>query len=128
MASAEATDKRSVVFSDPPTSSSFVSSDVAIADLNKEVMDVAFVKAIDTHNYPGGLRAYMKDHRFDDGVHLGDHWRHKFLVDLDGMGYSGRFFAFLESRIRSPSPGVSEPSRRYVGRRVVTCSLIQLES
>lgn len=97
MASAEATTHRSVIFADPPTSSNFVASEVAIADLNKEVMDVAFVKAIDYHNYPGGLRAYMKDHRFDDGVYLGDHWRHKYLVDLDGMGYSGRFFAFLES-------------------------------
>ena len=66
-------------------------------DLNDEVMDVAFVKAIDFYNYPGGYEGYVADHRFDEGVFLGDHWRHKYLVDLDGMSYSGRFFAFLES-------------------------------
>lgn len=66
-------------------------------DLNDEIMDVAFVKAVDFYNYPGGYEGYIVDHRFDEGVFLGDHWRHKFLVDLDGMSYSGRFFAFLES-------------------------------
>ena len=66
-------------------------------DLNGEIMDVAFVKAVDFNNYPGGYEGYVADHRFDEGVLLGDHWRHKYLVDLDGMSYSGRFFAFLES-------------------------------
>jgi len=66
-------------------------------NLNDEVMDVAFVKAVDLYNYPGGYEGYVADHRFDEGVFLGDHWRHKYLVDLDGMSYSGRFFAFLES-------------------------------
>lgn len=65
--------------------------------LNDEIMDVAFVKAVDLDNYPGGYEGYLADHRFDDGTILGDHWRHKYLVDLDGMSYSGRFFAFLES-------------------------------
>jgi Glycosyl transferase family 90 len=97
MASAKADNRRSVIFADPPSSSNFVSSEVSIEKLNNEVMDVAFVKAIDYHNYPGGLDAYMRDHRFADGIYLGDHWRHKYLVDLDGMSYSGRFFAFLES-------------------------------
>lgn len=27
-----------------------------------------------------------------------DHWRHRFLVDLDGAGFSGRFLPFLNSR------------------------------
>jgi hypothetical protein len=97
MASANTTNNRSVIFADPPNSSNFISADVSIQALNNEVMDVAFVKAIDYHNYPGGLEAYMQSHRFGDGVYLGDHWRHKYLVDLDGMSYSGRFFAFLES-------------------------------
>ena len=66
-------------------------------DLNDEIMDVAFVKAVDYYNYPGGYEGYVADHRFDEGVFLGDNWRHKYLVDLDGMSYSGRLFAFLES-------------------------------
>jgi hypothetical protein len=97
MASAKMETNRSVIFADPPNSSNFISANVPIEALNNEVMDVAFVMAIDYHNYPGGLEAYMQNHRFDDGVYLGDHWRHKYLLDLDGMSYSGRFFAFLES-------------------------------
>ena len=27
-----------------------------------------------------------------------DHWRYRFLLDVDGAGYSGRFLAFLQSR------------------------------
>lgn len=61
-------------------------------------MDVAFVKVVGAENYPGGLDALVKVHRVDDsGVNLGDHWKHKYIVDLDGMGYSGRFFSFMES-------------------------------
>ena len=60
-------------------------------DLNDEIMDVTFVKAVDFYNYPGGYQGYVTDHRFDEGVFLGDHWRHKYLLDLDGMSYSGRF-------------------------------------
>ena len=97
MTSARTTSKRNIVFADPPFSSGYHSAEVPIEDLNNEIMDVAFVKAVDHYNYPGGYEGYTADHRFDEGVFLGDHWRHKFLVDLDGMSYSGRFFAFLES-------------------------------
>jgi len=97
MASSRTTDKRNIVFADPPKSSSYHSAEVSMNDLNDDIMDVAFVKAVDFYNYPGGYEGYTADHRFDEGVFLGDHWRHKFLVDLDGMSYSGRFFAFLES-------------------------------
>ena len=89
---------RTILFADPPGSSTYVYQEVPVAKLNEEVMDVAFVKLVDTFNFPGGLRALVRDHRFDEhGVNLGDHWKHKYLVDIDGMGYSGRFFSFLES-------------------------------
>jgi hypothetical protein len=97
MASAKTKDKRNIVFADPPSSSKYRTAEVSMDDLNHEVMNVAFVKAVDFINYPGGYEGYVADHRFDEGVFLGDHWRHKYLVDLDGMSYSGRFFAFLES-------------------------------
>jgi len=38
-----------------------------------------------------------RDHRFADPVPLGEHWRHKYLIDFDGMGYSARLFALLAS-------------------------------
>ena len=89
---------RTILFADPPGSTTYRYTDVPTAALNKEMMDVAFVKLVDSFNFPGGIGALLKDHRFDEGgVNLGDHWKHKYLVDLDGMGYSGRFFSFLES-------------------------------
>ncbi|KAH8101730.1 capsular associated protein [Cristinia sonorae] len=98
MASDESKSNRTVVFADPPGSNNYVYTQVPTASLNEEMMDVAFVKVVDSANYPGGIGALIRDHRFDDGgVNLGDHWRHKYLVDIDGMGYSGRFFSFLES-------------------------------
>jgi len=98
MASDESTANRTIVFADPPGSNDYVYTQVPMSALNAEMMDVAFVKVVDSFNYPGGIGALIRDHRFDDGgVNLGDHWRHKYLVDIDGMGYSGRFFSFLES-------------------------------
>jgi hypothetical protein len=35
---------------------------------------------------------------FGGSVDFQDHWKHKFLFDLDGAGFSGRFLPFLESR------------------------------
>jgi len=60
-------------------------------------MDVAFVSSVDFDNYPGGLSQQVLDHRFDDAAILSDYWTHKYLLDLDGMSYSGKFFAFLGS-------------------------------
>ena len=60
-------------------------------------MDVAFVSSVGSDQYPGGLEQQVLDHRFDDAVVLSDYWAHKYILDLDGMSYSGKFFAFLGS-------------------------------
>lgn len=60
-------------------------------------MDVAFVSSVDFDHYPGGLAQQAIDHRFDDAAVLSDYWAHKYLLDLDGMSYSGKFYAFLGS-------------------------------
>ena len=39
-----------------------------------------------------------KEFAFGDSVDFQDHWKYKFLFDLDGAGFSGRFLPFLESR------------------------------
>ncbi|KAK7052965.1 hypothetical protein VNI00_004285 [Paramarasmius palmivorus] len=88
---------RTVVFADPPDSENYVAAKVNIGELNEAIMDTAFVKATSPETYPGGLKALMKDHRFGDSVPLGRHWAYKYLLDLDGMSYSGRFLAFLAS-------------------------------
>lgn len=90
-------DKNQTVVFPSPHSSAYISASVPVAKLNDEMMDVAFVRLLGWANYPGGRAALRKDHRFDKSVPLGQHWRYKYLVDVDGMGYSGRFFAFLAS-------------------------------
>ncbi len=98
MSSDDSNTTKVVTFSDTASSiTQWISTEVAIGTLNEEIMDAAFVKAVSAESYPGGLPALMKDHRFGDSVPLGAHWKYKYLVDLDGMSYSGRFMAFLAS-------------------------------
>jgi len=97
LASSTSDSNRTIVFADPPTSTNYVYASVPIASLNQEIMDVAFVSSVGSDQYPGGLEQQVLDHRFDDAVVLSDYWAHKYLLDLDGMGYSGKFFAFLGS-------------------------------
>jgi len=88
---------RSVVFADPPGSDHFIEAKVPIGPLNAEIMDAAFTKAVGCTQYPGGCDGMRRDHRFADAVPLGENWRHKYLIDLDGMGYSARYFSLLAS-------------------------------
>ena len=96
MASSKSAENRTIVFPSQ-SSSSYVSAQVPIEKLNEEIMDVAFVRHLGRDTYPGGRAALRKDHRFAKSVPLGHHWKYKYLVDVDGMGYSGRFFALLAS-------------------------------
>ena len=94
---------KTVVFADPPGTDNFVSADVEIGQLNADMMDVAFTKAVGCTQYPGGCDGMRKDHRFADAVPLGENWRHKYLIDIDGMGYSARLFALVSSLLPSRS-------------------------
>jgi hypothetical protein len=91
--------EKTVVFADPPGTNNFVSADVPISQLNEDMMDVAFTKAVGCTQYPGGCDGMRKDHRFADAVPLGENWRHKYLIDVDGMGYSARLFALVRSTL-----------------------------
>jgi len=97
MTSDTSTANRTVVFPYPANSQTYTFNKVPIARLNAEVMDTAFTKAVGCTQYPGGCDGMRKDHRFADAVPLGDHWKYKYLIDFDGMGYSARLFAFLMS-------------------------------
>ncbi|KAL0945871.1 hypothetical protein HGRIS_012154 [Hohenbuehelia grisea] len=97
MTSDESDANRTITFEHPPGSSNFISTPVPVKDLNKEIMDAAFVKITDAQNYPGGLTEMKKVHRMADSVPLGTHWAYRYLIDMDGMGYSGRFMSFLAS-------------------------------
>ncbi|WVQ76240.1 hypothetical protein IAR50_005905 [Cryptococcus sp. DSM 104548] len=97
MTSDQSDSNKTVVFADPPGTNNYISAPVPIGELNKEIMDVAFTKAVGCTQYPGGCDGMRKDHRFADAVPLGENWRHKYLIDVDGMGYSARLFALLKS-------------------------------
>lgn len=97
MASGTSARNRTVTFLDPAKPTNLIMATVPTDQLNAEVMDVAFVKAVSPDIYPGGLEALQENHRFADSVELGRHWSYKYLLDLDGVGYSGRFMSFLAS-------------------------------
>ncbi|KAJ3517360.1 hypothetical protein NMY22_g13981 [Coprinellus aureogranulatus] len=94
MASDRSNNTRVVTYN-PPNATHWESIEMPISTLNDDIMDTAFVKV--SGLYPGGLSALMEKHRFSEPVPLGKHWSYKYLVDLDGMSYSGRFMAFLAS-------------------------------
>ncbi|KAJ7687687.1 hypothetical protein B0H17DRAFT_1069507 [Mycena rosella] len=71
-----------------PRPGTYMTVPVPLPELNADVMDTAFVKEV----VPVGT-----EHRMGDSVELGVGWGYKYLLDLDGMGYSGRFMAFLAS-------------------------------
>ncbi|KDR66413.1 hypothetical protein GALMADRAFT_259158 [Galerina marginata CBS 339.88] len=98
MASDTSNATRVVTFADPPTSGAhWAAAAVPVKTLNEEVMDAAFVKIVSPGSYPGGQAALEAVHRFGDTVPLGRHWAYKYLIDMDGMSYSGRFMSFLAS-------------------------------
>jgi hypothetical protein len=86
---------KTVVFAEPPGTNNFISASVPVGELNEDIMDVAFTKAVGCTQYPGGCDGMRKEHRFADAVPLGENWRHKYLIDIDGMGYSARLFALV---------------------------------
>jgi hypothetical protein len=86
---------KTVVFAEPPGTNNFISASVPVGELNEDTMDVAFTKAVGCTQYPGGCDGMRKEHRFADAVPLGENWRHKYLIDIDGMGYSARLFALV---------------------------------
>jgi hypothetical protein len=85
------------LFALPHGTNHFAQAEVPLHALNAEVMDVAFTKATTCAGYPGDCEGLKQDHRFAEAVSLGGHFAHKYLLDLDGHGYSARFLAFLAS-------------------------------
>jgi len=95
MAHESASHNVTIVHASPLRPNAFIATTVPAKDLNNDIMDVAFVSTVGS--YPGGESELRKYHRFADSVPLGKHWSYKYLVDLDGMSYSGRFMGFMAS-------------------------------
>ena len=97
MATTDSNATRSVVFAASPGSKNYVTAEVPLQEMNNDLMDTAFTKAVGCDGFPGGCEGMKKYYRFSKSVPLGEHWKHKFLVDFDGMGYSARAMSFLAS-------------------------------
>lgn len=80
-----------------PESGQLISVPVPLDSLNSDIMDVGFTRATACKPENGGCDRIYKQFRFAQTVPLGEHWAHKYLIDLDGMGYSARSMAFLAS-------------------------------
>jgi len=94
---------KTIVVPSPYHPGAFSVSAVRGSDVNEEIADVAFTAAVGCENYKdkgfdvSGCEAMEKDFRFASAVPLGEHWMYKYLIDVDGYGYSGRFLAFMLS-------------------------------
>ncbi|KAK5165712.1 uncharacterized protein LTR77_008635 [Saxophila tyrrhenica] len=62
----------------------------------KEVMDVHFSHIGQCD--PGDCDAMKEYFGITEGVDQQDHWKWKYLLDMDGNAFSGRFYAFLKSK------------------------------
>ena len=100
MTSDDVTGNTTVIFPDPSTTkeTAYISATVPTSELNTEIFDIAFTKATGCALYHGrGCKQMKEDLRFADAVRLTDHYKYKYLIDVDGMGYSAHFLAFMGS-------------------------------
>jgi len=87
---------KEVTFPHPKTGE-FITAEVPIKELNEDFMDMAFTKAVGCTPFPGGCKALQSYYRFSEPVPMGDLWKYKYLIDVDGMGYSARSMSLLIS-------------------------------
>ncbi|KAF8582381.1 glycosyltransferase family 90 protein [Ramaria rubella] len=97
MAGSKTNTTRTVVFEDPPGTGHYTTATVPLASMNNEFMNTAFTKAVGCQSFPTGCDGMLRHYRFSETVPMGEHWRHKYLIDMDGMGYSARMMALLAS-------------------------------
>ncbi|KAJ1301269.1 hypothetical protein OPQ81_003676 [Rhizoctonia solani] len=97
MTSSESEHNRTVVYAHPSRPNEYFAHKVPHKELNAHMVDAAFTKAVGCQHYPTGCAGMMKEMRFTQPVALGEHWKYKYVLDLDGQSYSARFFAFLAS-------------------------------
>ncbi|KAF8531114.1 hypothetical protein JB92DRAFT_2853554 [Gautieria morchelliformis] len=89
----------------------YTSSPFPISTLNADIMNTGFTRAVGCKGYVApsgsslppnvpskGCEALKANYHFTDTVPMAEHYRHKYLVDIDGMGYSARVMALLASR------------------------------
>lgn len=100
IASPTSTENTTVVFPASSTgpSTSYYEASLPAASVNKDMFDIGFTSAVGCSLYKdGGCDQMKRELRFADAVQLADSWKFKYLIDVDGMGYSAHFLAFMAS-------------------------------
>ncbi|KAG8687111.1 cap64-like protein [Ceratobasidium sp. 423] len=85
MASSESEHNRTVVYAHPSKPKEYFAHKIPHKELNEHMVDAAFTKAVGCMHYPTGCAGMMKEMRFSEPVVLGEHWKYKYLLDLDGQ-------------------------------------------
>ncbi|KAL8649795.1 MAG: hypothetical protein Q9210_004185, partial [Variospora velana] len=65
--------------------------------LGPTITDINLVSKID-RCWDADCPVQAREFGLSESTDFQSHWRHKYLVDLDGAGFSGRFIPFLQSR------------------------------
>ena len=80
------------------TDVNYIEQRIPLSDISSVTnISVAFVgDTVRCYDYDCELQ--NRELRFSSPIPFEDHWRFKYLFDLDGAGFSGRFLPFLQSR------------------------------
>ena len=68
-----------------------------LSDLGLNISSIAFVNKID-RCWDDDCPAQLREVGVVSPSDFQSHWQYKYLIDLDGAGFSGRFIPFLQSR------------------------------
>lgn len=72
-----------------------ISTHALAAQISTDASFVDVVRCSAEHDCPDQLSTFSP---LGTSVDFQAHWKHKYLLDLDGAGFSGRFLPFLESK------------------------------
>ena len=88
------------------TGQTFRYTPIPISDLTQFLdVDVHFANEM-THCWDKDCAQQRREFGAADSANFQSHWGYKYLLDLDGAGFSGRFLPFLESRSLPLKAGV----------------------
>jgi hypothetical protein len=76
-----------------------VIANLSNADLNYQLFDVAFTgEPVQCHEFDGTCDAIRNSYRFDEVMNQNEANDYKYVIDIDGNGWSGRYHRLLSTR------------------------------
>ncbi|KAF8752272.1 putative lipopolysaccharide-modifying enzyme [Rhizoctonia solani] len=99
MSSSQSEHNRTVVYAHPSKPNEYFAHKVPHKDLNEHASMRHLPRLSDARNTPRVCRDDERD-AVRGSCRAGEHWKYKYLLDLDGQSYSARFLAFWRARAR----------------------------